>query len=52
VAAFLARYLDGASWQAAATAGTVAAGWACTSPGTHTNLITAEDLALRTRELA
>jgi sugar/nucleoside kinase (ribokinase family) len=51
VAAFLARYLDGASWQDAATAGTVAASWACTTPGTHTNLITAEDLALRTRNL-
>ncbi|HEY9337381.1 MAG TPA: carbohydrate kinase family protein [Kribbella sp.] len=51
VAAFLARYLDGAPWQDAATAGTVAASWACSSPGTHTNLITAEELAVRSRTL-
>ena len=45
VAAFLAPTSTDASWPDAATAGTVAASWACTSPGTHTNLITAEDLA-------
>ncbi|MEU8225092.1 carbohydrate kinase family protein [Kribbella sp. NPDC048915] len=49
VAAFLTRYLDGASWHDAATAGTIAAAWSCGSPGTHTNLITAETLALHTR---
>ncbi|MFF0338688.1 carbohydrate kinase family protein [Kribbella sp. NPDC004875] len=51
VAAFLARYLDGAPWQDAALAGTVAASWACGSAGTHTNLITAEELAVRSRKL-
>jgi sugar/nucleoside kinase (ribokinase family) len=51
VAAFLARYLDGAHWHDAAQAGTVAASWACGSPGTHTNLITAEELAVRSRKL-
>jgi sugar/nucleoside kinase (ribokinase family) len=49
VAAFLARYLDGAPWSDAARAGTIAGTWACGSPGTHTNLITAEELALRSR---
>ncbi|WP_427886586.1 carbohydrate kinase family protein [Kribbella sp. GL6] len=51
VAAFLALYLDGASWHEAAQAATLAASWACTSAGTHTNLITAEELAVRTRKL-
>ncbi|WP_432886051.1 carbohydrate kinase family protein [Kribbella sp. CA-245084] len=50
VAAFLARYLDGAPWPDAALAGTIAGAWACASPGTHTNLITAEDLAVRSRD--
>ncbi|MFI5691988.1 carbohydrate kinase family protein [Kribbella sp. NPDC051586] len=49
VAAFLARYLDGAPWTDAALAGTIAGAWACGSPGTHTDLITAEELALRSR---
>jgi sugar/nucleoside kinase (ribokinase family) len=51
VAAFLARFLDGVDWHDAAVAGTVAGAWACTTPGTHTNLITAEQLALHTRSL-
>ena len=51
VAAFLARYLDGAPWPEAALAGTIAGAWACSTAGTHTNLITAEELALRTRTL-
>jgi sugar/nucleoside kinase (ribokinase family) len=50
VAAFLARYLDGAPWPDAARAGTLAGAWACGSRGTHTNLITAEELALRSRK--
>lgn len=50
VAAFLARFLDGVSWHDAALAGTVAGAWACTTPGTHANLITAEELALWTRQ--
>lgn len=50
VAAFLARYLDGVNWYDAALAGTIAGAWSCTSPGTHTNLITAEQLALQTRK--
>ncbi|MDX3005744.1 carbohydrate kinase family protein [Kribbella solani] len=49
VAAFLARYLDGATWPEAAVAGTLAGSWACGSAGTHTNLITAEELAVRSR---
>jgi sugar/nucleoside kinase (ribokinase family) len=49
VAAFLTRYLDGVNWYDAALAGSIAATWACGSPGTHTNLITAEELALRSR---
>lgn len=44
VSGFLARWLDGASWQDAATAGSVAGAWACGSPGTHTDLIPAEKL--------
>lgn len=51
VAAFLARRLDGVSWYDAAHAGSVAGAWACGSPGTHTDLITAEDLAVRSRTL-
>jgi sugar/nucleoside kinase (ribokinase family) len=51
VASFLARYLDGAPWTDAALAGTIAGAWACGSPGTHTNLITAEELAVRSRRL-
>ena len=50
VAAFLARYLDGVSWYDAALAGSIAGAWACGSPGTHTNLITAEELAIRTAQ--
>jgi sugar/nucleoside kinase (ribokinase family) len=49
VAAFLARFLDGVSWYDAARAGSIAGAWACGSPGTHTDLITAEELALRSR---
>ncbi|MFI6680211.1 carbohydrate kinase family protein [Kribbella sp. NPDC050470] len=51
VAAFLARRLDGVGWYDAAHAGSVAGAWACGSPGTHTDLITAEDLAVRSRTL-
>ncbi len=47
VAAFLARWLDGVSWYDAAQAGTIAGAWACGSAGTHTDLITAEELAAR-----
>lgn len=50
VAAFLTRYLDGVSWYDAAIAGSIAGAWACGSPGTHTDLITAEDLAVQTRK--
>ena len=50
VAAFLARYLDGVDWYDAALAGTIAGAWACGAPGTHTDLITAENLAVRTRQ--
>ncbi|WP_329005085.1 carbohydrate kinase family protein [Kribbella sp. NBC_00709] len=51
VAAFLAKHLDGDTWSNAAVAGSVAGAWACGSPGTHTNLITAEELAARTRTI-
>jgi sugar/nucleoside kinase (ribokinase family) len=44
VAAFLTTWLDGRSFQEAAEAGTIAGAWACGSPGTHTDLITAEQL--------
>jgi sugar/nucleoside kinase (ribokinase family) len=44
VAAFLATWLDGRSWREAAQAGSIAGAWACGSPGTHTDLITAEQL--------
>jgi sugar/nucleoside kinase (ribokinase family) len=44
VSAFLATWLDGASWQDAARAGSVAGAWACGSHGTHTDLIPAETL--------
>jgi sugar/nucleoside kinase (ribokinase family) len=44
VAAFLATWLDGRSWEEAAQAGTIAGAWACGSAGTHTDLITAEQL--------
>ena len=47
VAAFLARYLDGVTWYEAAVAGSIAGAWACGSRGTHTDLITAEELAAR-----
>jgi sugar/nucleoside kinase (ribokinase family) len=47
VAAFLARRLDGVSWSDAALAGSIAGAWACGSPGTHTDMITAEELAVR-----
>ncbi|WP_238161794.1 carbohydrate kinase family protein [Kribbella antibiotica] len=47
VAAFLARWLDGVGWYDAALAGTIAGAWACGSAGTHTDLITAEELAAR-----
>ncbi len=50
VAAFLARFLDGVSWYDAALAGSIAGAWACGSPGTHTDLITAEELAVRSRK--
>ncbi|MGY4771016.1 carbohydrate kinase family protein [Kribbella sp. CWNU-51] len=50
VAAFLARYLDGVTWYDAAVAGSIAGAWACGSPGTHTDLITAEELAVRSRK--
>ncbi|WP_432944194.1 carbohydrate kinase family protein [Kribbella sp. CA-253562] len=49
VAAFLTTWLDGRSYYEAAMAGTVAGAWACGSPGTHTDLITAEQLMLLTR---
>jgi sugar/nucleoside kinase (ribokinase family) len=49
VAAFLARRLDGVSWYDAALAGSIAGAWACGSPGTHTDLITAEELAVRSK---
>ncbi|ONI67409.1 zinc ABC transporter permease [Kribbella sp. ALI-6-A] len=49
VAAFLTTWLDGRSYYEAAVAGTVAGAWACGSPGTHTDLITAEQLMLLTR---
>jgi sugar/nucleoside kinase (ribokinase family) len=49
VAAFLARQLDGVSWYDAALAGSIAGAWACGSHGTHTDLITAEELALQLR---
>ncbi|MGC4936366.1 carbohydrate kinase family protein [Kribbella sp. DT2] len=48
VAAFLTTWLDGRSYYEAATAGTVAGAWACGSAGTHTDLITAEQLMLLT----
>ncbi|TDD27505.1 carbohydrate kinase family protein [Kribbella turkmenica] len=51
VAAFLARRLDGVGWYDAALAGSIAGAWACGSPGTHTDLITAEELAVRSRAL-
>jgi sugar/nucleoside kinase (ribokinase family) len=51
VAAFLTRYLDGVSWYDAALAGSIAGAWACGSPGTHTDLITAEELAVQSRKL-
>jgi sugar/nucleoside kinase (ribokinase family) len=51
VAAFLARRLDGVSWYDAALAGSIAGAWACGSPGTHTDLITAEELAVRSRTI-
>lgn len=44
VSGFLATWLSGASWQHAAIAGSIAGAWACGSPGTHTDLITAADL--------
>ncbi|GAA1590781.1 hypothetical protein GCM10009789_50660 [Kribbella sancticallisti] len=50
VAAFLTTWLDGRTFQEAAEAGTIAGAWACGSPGTHTDLITAEQLMyLQTR---
>jgi sugar/nucleoside kinase (ribokinase family) len=48
VSAFLATWLDGANWQDAATAGSVAGAWACGSRGTHTDLIPAEMLHVLT----
>jgi sugar/nucleoside kinase (ribokinase family) len=44
VAAFLTTWLDGRSYREAAAAGSIAGAWACGSPGTHTDLITAEQL--------
>jgi sugar/nucleoside kinase (ribokinase family) len=49
VAAFLTTWLDGRSYYEAATAGTIAGAWACGSRGTHTDLITAEQLMLLNR---
>ncbi|NEA35492.1 carbohydrate kinase family protein [Streptomyces sp. SID13031] len=49
VAAFLTTWLDGRSYYEAAEAGTIAGAWACGSPGTHTDLITAEQLMLLSR---
>jgi sugar/nucleoside kinase (ribokinase family) len=46
VSAFLTTWLDGRSYQEAAEAGSIAGAWACGSPGTHTDLITAEQLML------
>ncbi|WP_406049116.1 carbohydrate kinase family protein [Kribbella sp. NBC_00889] len=51
VAAFLARWLDGVGWHDAAVAGSIAGAWACGSRGTHTDLITAEELAARSGAL-
>jgi sugar/nucleoside kinase (ribokinase family) len=48
VAAFLTTWLDGRSYYEAAKAGTIAGAWACGSPGTHTDLIPAEQLMLLT----
>jgi sugar/nucleoside kinase (ribokinase family) len=44
VAAFLTTWLDGRTYSEAAEAGTIAGAWACGSAGTHTDLITAEQL--------
>jgi sugar/nucleoside kinase (ribokinase family) len=44
VAAFLTTWLDGRSYFEAAEAGSIAGAWACGSRGTHTDLITAEQL--------
>jgi sugar/nucleoside kinase (ribokinase family) len=44
VAAFLTTWLDGRTLEEAAEAGSIAGAWACGSPGTHTDLITAEQL--------
>jgi sugar/nucleoside kinase (ribokinase family) len=44
VAAFLTTWLDGRSYREAAAAGSIAGAWACGSPGTHEDLITAEQL--------
>lgn len=52
VSGFLARWLDGASWQDAATAGSIAGAWACGSRGTHTDLIPAEHLYILTRHVS
>ncbi|WP_020391059.1 carbohydrate kinase family protein [Kribbella catacumbae] len=49
VAAFLTTWLDGRSYYEAAEAGTIAGAWACGTPGTHTDLITAEQLMLLMR---
>lgn len=49
VAAFLTTWLDGRSYYEAAEAGSIAGAWACGSPGTHTDLITAEQLILLSR---
>jgi acarbose 7IV-phosphotransferase len=46
VSAFLTTWLDGRSYREAAEAGSIAGAWACGSPGTHTDLITAEQLML------
>ncbi|HEU4947009.1 MAG TPA: PfkB family carbohydrate kinase [Kribbella sp.] len=48
VSAFLAAWLDGAGWRDAAVAGSIAGAWACGTAGTHTDLITRQELeALR-----
>ncbi len=49
VAAFLTTWLDGRTYYEAAEAGTIAGAWACGSLGTHTDLITAEQLMYFTR---
>jgi sugar/nucleoside kinase (ribokinase family) len=44
-------WLDSADWVEAARIGAVAGAWACGSPGTHTDLITRDQLDLVRAEL-